>query len=108
MKRKRLANRESVHGDHRSHGVFRLCRWRCGSRTVAASCSGGIGLQTFAKSMAVLLLALPLSSCADYETDYEQSVQAYVNGEPRVEQQAEEADTAGEPTATTEESSEGP
>lgn len=108
MKRKRLANRESVHGGHRSHGVFRLCRWRHDGGTVAASCSGGIGLQTFAGALAVLVLALPLASCADYESDYEQSVQAYVNGEPRVEQQAEEADTAGEPTATTEESSEGP
>lgn len=68
MERKRLVNRANVHHAFRSRRAFRLRELCCG-RGVACG--------------ALAVLSLTLASCADYETDFQQSVDNYTSGPPR-------------------------
>lgn len=80
MERKRLVNRANVQQACRSRRAFRLRQ------------------QGMAEAL-VVMLSLTLASCADYETDYQQSVESYTNGPPRAAASAESGAAASSAAA---------
>lgn len=94
MERKRLVNRANA--GHR-FGWRGDCRLRehegaASTRFTHRQGAGRFGLGVVAG------LALMMASCADYEGDYEQSVQGYLSGQPKA---AQPADGAAATTQTT-------
>lgn len=94
MERKRLVNRANAANGFRWRGDCRLrepegaVSPQLANRHRAGRC--GFGL--------VAGLSLMMASCADYEGDYEQSVQGYLSGQPKA---AQPADGAAATTQTT-------
>lgn len=83
MERKRLVNRANVHHAFRSRRAFRLHELCFGQGRV---------------SMSLAMLSLTLASCANYEADYQQSVERYSSGPPRAATAAAGANASAEAT----------
>lgn len=79
MERKRLVNRENVRHGFRWRGAFRL-RERSGVR--ATEFTSPRSERRWGLPL-VVLLGLSAASCADYESDYKQSVDGYLSGQPK-------------------------
>lgn len=94
MERKRLVNRANAANGFRWRGDCRLREHEGPAVTQLANRDRagrfGFGL--------VAGLSLMIASCADYEGDYEQSVQGYLSGQPKA---AQPADSAAATTQTT-------
>lgn len=85
MERKRLVNRANTANGCRWRGQCRLREHEgpAGTHLASRHRAGRFGFSLVAG------LSLMTASCADYEGDYEQSVQGYLSGQPKAAQPAD-------------------